>query len=533
VTIAVAGSLDSGAVAYEAPALATLDSPVGSLLGNLPRSFKARGSGLSYCALCHATPPPIACTNISALVAACALPSDLATVALSGVAVSGKPCIVTALSLSDKDITVQTQEIAGSLAFVAGGAVSAPMANDTDYDLKRLQENLPTLTELLLDAGLPTAPWPSAGNVSATLTLKNAGAAGGTVTVTPKEAGASAAISCPIVWSSQCVVTASATDAANPPPCPSALSTSVATLRLGSATFALPAQLDDANKAVANAGAGRTVALTSVLGQFEWVAQAGLPCFVTLWANYGSTDVKATNTIKFIVPAFVGDVDVNVVAGVSTANTANSPIQRAYEAPAITGIAVSGASQTLRTTGADSLILTGRGFGLSSSLASFGPLASSWWALGLPGGAVDAPPAVRGASSVVQLIFSGGASQTPRLCSPIYSWSPTRIVCQAPVGAGGSENLVSIVINTTSASSTVTSSDFKLSYAPPTLFAASPSGGPAVGKFTITLSGANLANAEVVFPWAAASASPPPLPTASATISPPSASSTASPSRAM
>ena len=506
VTVTVAGSSGSGTIAYEVPVLATLDSPVGSLLGNLPKSFKARGTGLSFCALCHTASPPTACVNISANVAACALPADPAAVALSRVTISGALCTVTALSTLDKDITVQTQAISGSLVFVAGGAASLPMANDTDYDLKRLQENLPTLDDL--DLGI----WPSAGNVSTTLTLKNAGAAGGTVTVTPKDAGADAAISCPIVWSSQCIITASATDKLNPPTCPSALSASVAILVFGGTTFALPSQLDEANRAVALAGAGELVSLASVLGVFEWRAQARLPCFVTLWANYGSTDVKAPNIIKFVVPAFVGDVEVNVVAGVSTANTANSPLQRSYEAPAITGIMVGGPDgstanavaaslQTLRTTGADSLILTGRGFGLSPSLALFGKLASSWWALGLPGGASDSPRAVNSATSTVQLVFSGGANLVPRTCSPIFSWSPTQIVCQAPVGAGGSANFVRVVINTTSTSSVVTSADVALRYAPPTLSMASPPSGPAVGGFSVTLSGANLANADVVFPW--------------------------------
>ena len=160
---------------------------------------------------------------------------------------------------------------------------------------------------------------------------------------------------------------------------------------------------------------------------------------------------------------------------------------------------------SLGRTSGELINVSGSGFGLRQSLAEVFDLTFAGWNAGA------APEGLRAATSQVQLSFASAYSFAPqvlRTCAEVRLWTPALVTCRAPPGAGGANNSVGVTVSA-SAVANVTSAPLLdvatgqrvlFAYARGALSGAAPAGGPAVGNFSLTLRGSNLANGSVVIP---------------------------------
>jgi hypothetical protein len=448
--------------------------------------------------------PAAAIRKVCALpVSDIAVPNATTASALPSLSVSVGPDVANITMVSELDDVLFLSTYAESGPLVIAAEWPAVSKNVSKFfDFFSLLENNPVFKA-------PPKPekWPTKGGNEVTLTLDNAGSTGD-VFIRPEGGNLtsglgksfSGAFRCPIVWTTKAPT--SATPAFQNSAywkgellLPEVNDTGTST----SYDLTVEAQRQAAASVIQAANFSTRVAFDGT----KWNLYRALPCYITTWAG---AETGTNHIVKFRTPAWAGSV---VVSLEGTAGPVLGGQQVSYIGPdivSVTSVNTNSSEAIMPTDGTGLLKISGTDLGEGVSLREMWDSQNGGWYDGTsPYASNDYP------HSVVISYTGDSSAKTVRLCVPV-SWSSTSIICRAPPGVSGSENDITVKLNTSSSGGNapnggkviqITSSRaFK--YRDPTLHPLAVANGPTVGGYPVTVTGTDLSTLDIAGLYASA-----------------------------
>jgi hypothetical protein len=443
------------------------------------------------CAVCASFPDAAGCTriypnstmdtsSIAAVLAAihesCALPAvcraDVAgtravTPAFEA-SLNGVPMAVEVVGDLDDSIAVVTSLFSGQLNVTVAGI---PLVVSLAFDFAELLSEKPVIRELST-----STKWATEGGTIVTVTADNNGV-WGSVFLTPKpKAGTNItndtfALECPVVWSTPLI--GYKNDVALDPQ-QAYMAIQPAFLVLPEKTYPLGTakELEDANADVLARGYAGNLVYDPTTRSWNLVPRP--PCVVTSWAG---DRIGKKRKVEFRAPPWQGDVLVALES--ARVRTLNS-IEASYAGPEVTGV-----SPKIGPTNGTVVEIFGKNLGPAASLAEAWNAVSGGWRTGyaLPAGSY--PNEVRFAYR------NALPDEVVRKCHVLF-WNSSLIRCVAPEGVAGSENSITVILNTTTGLVASDAGPTTFTYDVSSLESVEPDHGPSTGATQVVVRGASL-----------------------------------------